>query len=62
MKYQTQRRSHLGRSQASNVNEFLATFYTGLQAELGALDTQGLGEEAYTGSIGGPLHWRGCQA
>jgi hypothetical protein len=45
MKYQTQRRGHLSRGQASNVNEFIATFSTGLQAELDAVDTQGLGKE-----------------
>jgi hypothetical protein len=44
------------------VNEFVATFNTGLQMELRAADTQGLGEEGYTGSIGCSLHWRGCQA
>jgi len=44
------------------VNEFLATFNTGLQMELRAVDTQGLGEEGYTGSIGCPIHRWGCQA
>jgi hypothetical protein len=44
------------------VNEFVATFNTGLQMELRAADTQGLGEEGYTGSIGCPIDWRGCQA
>jgi hypothetical protein len=44
------------------VNEFLATFNASLQMELHAVDTQGLGEEGYTGSIGCPFHWRGCQA
>jgi hypothetical protein len=44
------------------MNEFVATFHTGLQMELGAADTQGLGEEGYTGSIGCPIDWRGCQA
>jgi len=44
------------------MNEFVATFTTGLQMELRAADTQGLGEEGQTGRIGCPLHWRGCQA
>ena len=44
------------------MNEFVATFNTSLQMDLRAADTQGLGKESYTGSIGCPIHWRGCQA
>ena len=44
------------------MHEFVATHSSGLQMELGAADTQGLGEEGYTGSIGCPIHRWGGQA
>jgi hypothetical protein len=44
------------------MHEFVATCSSGLQMELGAADTQSLGEEGETGSIGRPRHRWGCQA